>query len=459
MKNIRLILVLTVLVLSAAGAPASSDPTRSSGLQGLIDGAADGDTIVVDGGIHEGDITIHRKLVLLGRNAPVIRGGGGGSCVTISADSCTLSGFVIERSGGDLMRDHAGIMVKSSHNLIEGNTLRDILFGVYLYHAHFNRIVGNSITGRSELGLGQRGSGVHIFDSYYNTLTDNVITQARDGFYIEYANHTFIARNEVSDLRYGLHYMYADSNTFLANTFHHNVAGAAIMYSRNIRFRHNVFAHNRGFTSYGILFQDCHDMLADSNVIVDNVVGMFFEATTDNVFRDNVIAQNDVALKMFQNSSRNTFTGNNFIDNLSPLSLVGRETGTRWHDGGRGNYWSSYGGYDLDGDGTGDIPMKIQNVFQYLEGQNANVRLYLYSPASQALAASAEAFPILDVSRESDPAPLMTPADLGNMPAVTKMKDIQGGGADAGHLLLALPLVGISGIAFVYHRLARKGGR
>jgi hypothetical protein len=52
-------------------------------------------------------------------------------------------------------------------------------------------------------------------------------------------------------------------------------------------------------------------------------------------------------------------------------------------------------------------------VFTYLEGRQPNLRLYLYSPASQALAMAAEAFPIVAINSELDAAPLMKPVDLG----------------------------------------------
>jgi nitrous oxidase accessory protein len=203
--------------------------------------------------------------------------------------------------------------------------------------------------------------------------------------------------------------MWADSNTFLGNSFHDNQAGAAIMYSKSIRMRRNMFRENRGFSSYGILFQDCHGLVADSNIIADNGIGMFLEASTENLFRHNTIARNDVAFQMFQNSTGNVFTENNFIDNLSPLVTVGKRTGSHWSLEGRGNYWSSYRGYDLDADGIGDVPMKIQNVFEFLEGRNPSARLYLYSPAAQALSVASDAFPILDQTTEIDPYPLVRP--------------------------------------------------
>jgi len=441
-KNLGLILLLhslifallfaigASLILAQAGKAQTPTPATAglvesqassrTNLQALINAAQRGDTIFVPAGIYDGNLAIDKKLALIGRDWPVIRGEGNGSVVLITADSCTFKGFVVERSGKMLVHEDAGILIRSNFNHIAENRLRDVLFGIYLLGAHDNTIVDNNVVGRKELELGERGSGFHIWNSQRNRFIGNVIADARDGFYIQNANHTHIERNEVFSLRYGVHYMYADSNVFLHNKFYDNVAGAAIMYSRGIVMRHNSFLRNRGFASFGILFQDCQNSIADSNVIADNVVGMFFEASTGNVFRHNVIAQNDVALQMFQNSERNIFTENNFIANLNPLALVGKRTSTHWNRNGKGNFWSAYEGYDLDHDGVGDVPMRIQNVFDYLEGQYPNLRLYLYSPAAQALAAAAKAFPIIELNREMDEHPLMRPVELAGL---TKQKN------------------------------------
>ncbi|MCG3118822.1 MAG: hypothetical protein ALAOOOJD_01097 [bacterium] len=433
-KNLGLLLLahaLAFAVLLAAGAalisaqageapsgratvsnPATSKISDSANLQARIDAASPGDTMFVAAGVYEGNIRIDKKLTLIGSGGPVIRGSGNSSAVLLTADSCVFQGFVVEHCGKMLVNEDAGILIKSNDNVVTANKLRDVLFGIYLLQANRNVVAYNHIVGRKELELGERGSGIHIWNSLHNRFIGNVITDCRDGFYIQNANHTYLERNEAFGLRYGVHYMYADSNVFLRNKFYDNVAGAAIMYSRGIVMRRNSFARNRGFASFGILFQDCHNSSADSNVIADNVVGMFFEASTGNSFQHNVIAQNDVALQMFQNSERNTFAENNFIDNLNPLSLVGKRTLTQWSKNGKGNYWSAYGGYDLDHDGIGDIPLKIQNVFDYLEGRQPNLRLYLYSPAAQALAVAAKAFPVIEINQEMDEHPLMKPVAL-----------------------------------------------
>lgn len=376
-------------------------------IQSRIDNARAGDTVVVAAGTWTEDLTLGRRIVLRGEPGAIVRGTGKGSVITVTADSCVIEDLTIERSGRALVHEDAGILLRSDGHRIRRNVLRDVLFGIYLLRSDGNDITDNRITGRAELSEGERGSGVHVWDSYRNRMTGNIIRSTRDGFYIQNAAHTWIERNDVSDLRYGLHYMYADSNTFIGNRFHDNVAGAAVMYSRGIVMRRNAFIRNRGFASYGVLFQDCQGMTADSNVFVDNVVGMFLEASSQNRFRWNVVAQNDIALKVFQNSEANVFTENAFIDNIIPLSVVGKRTSTRWSERGRGNYWSDYEGYDLDGDGVGDVPLTIQNVFDYLEGRQPAFRLYLYSAASRALAAATKAFPILQISTERDDAPLM----------------------------------------------------
>jgi nitrous oxidase accessory protein len=396
--------ILTALLL-APGNDASS-------LQERINSADIGDTIQVEAGHHFGNLTISKRLHLIGEPGATIYGGGVESAITILSDSVELAGFAIEHSGTNLATDDAGIMIRADHCIIHHNALQDILFGIYFYQADSNSIHDNTITGRSGLESGERGSGMHLFDSHYNDIHRNIVTGARDGFYVQNSSHTTFESNEVSRVRYGLHYMYSDSNQFFDNRFTHNVAGAAVMYSNGITIRRNQFLHNRGFASYGILFQDCHGLIFDSNLVADNVIGLFFEATTNSSFQYNIIAGNDIAIQMFQNSPGNLIASNNFIENLNPLVIVGKRTGTLWSSDGRGNYWSSYNGYDLDDNGTGDIPMKIHNVFEYLEGRLPMVRLYLYSPASQALAVATEAFPILALNDEQDEHPLMRPVEL-----------------------------------------------
>jgi nitrous oxidase accessory protein len=382
-------------------------PGRFSSPSGALAAAQAGDTIEVEAGTYAGDLVVNKKVLLQGVGRPVLRGSGRGSVLLVEADGSSVRGFVIEHSGGDLQKEDSGILLKSGKNRIEDNEIRDALYGIYFYHSENNVVRRNVIRGRRELSLGERGAGLHLWNSPDNRIEDNTISEMRDGLYIQSSSGNFIRNNRVFNLRYGIHYMFSNENEFEDNVFARNVAGAAIMYSKDIKFRRNSFLNNRGFSSFGILFQACDQLLAEENHIIDNTTGIFLEALRNSRFQRNVIAHNDVALQMFASSGDNTFSRNSFVENLSPLLMIGKGSNTRWQSEGQGNFWNDYSGYDLDADGVGDLPHRIQNIFQHLEGNYPRLRIYFSSPAAQALAAAEKILPVIQGSPEIDSRPLL----------------------------------------------------
>lgn len=374
--------------------------------------AAPGDVIRVGPGVYNGNLVIDKPVQLIGEGRPVLRGTGRGSVVTVNAPRSVIRGFRIERSGGSLIDEDSGILLRSDGNQVTDNELDDILFGIYFYRANDNLVRHNRVRGRTQIEPGERGAGIHLYDCLRNTIEDNVVFDTRDGMYLQNAGESVIRRNNVTRVRYGLHYMYSNNNVFEDNTFDENVAGAAIMYSQHIQLRRNRFVHNRGFSSFGILFQDSTDLAVEDNVISDNATGIFIEALRSSTFQHNLIAGNDTAIQMFASAEQNEFFENNFLANLTPIRLIGRSTTTHWSRGKRGNYWSEYDGYDLDGDGIGDVPHRIRNLYERLEGDYPRLRVYFFSPAAQALIAAERTFPIVRFADEQDAHPLMKPLPL-----------------------------------------------
>jgi nitrous oxidase accessory protein len=136
----------------------------------------------------------------------------------------------------------------------------------------------------------------------------------------------------------------------------------------------------------------------------------------NNLIEHNDVVDNDLAVQLNGGCDANVFARNNFIDNLSELLLDVSDRETLWADESSGNHWSGYRGYDLDGDGIGDVPFPIQNVFQVMESDVPEVRFYLLSPAARVLEAAEVALPILRLGDAEDPRPVILPVRNDDVP-------------------------------------------
>ncbi len=354
----------------------------------------------------------------------------------IRADRASIEGFDIDgASGGDLGRDSSGIHVAAKGVTIRDCRVTNTLFGVYLREADGAVVEDTFIRGIPGKEPGEKGSGIHVWNTQGYRLSRNTVLDVRDGFYIQSSSNGTIVGNTARDLRYGLHYMFSDDNLFEDNVFENGAAGTALMYSKRIVFRRNRFLHNRGFASVGLLLKACDDVVAESNLIADNARGIFLEGSYRNRFRGNVIAESDIAIVLYDSCAQNRFEGNSFIANLTPLALVGRRTDTDFD----GNYWSGNDEPDLDGDGRSDRPYTLASLFDHFRGNLTAADLFTQSFAAGALAAAERAFPVLEPVTCADRRPLARPPalpEIPNGPASARGGDATGVVASAGVMAL-----------------------
>jgi nitrous oxidase accessory protein len=401
-------------VLALLPCTAAAGAGRASALQARLAAAPPGARIEVGPGTYEGDLVIDRPVHLVGVGRPLLLGTGAGTVVVIAAPDVTIEGFDVDgRGGGDLGRDASGILAAAPRATIRDCRIEDTLFGIYLKAAAGSRIERCRIEGIREKAAGEKGSGIHVWNTDGFTLAGNEMVNVRDGIYIQSSPHGVIRGNVARDLRYGLHYMYSDDNLFEDNVFENGDAGTAIMYSRRLTFRRNQFLHNRGFASVGLLLKTCDEVVAEQNIIGDNARGIFVEGSTGVRIRDNAVAQSDVAVVLFASTLDSSFTHNAFVGNLSPLMLVGRHTDVSF----TGNYWSDNDAPDLDGDGRTDAPYPLTSLFDRLRGNLSAADLFSRSLSASALAAAERALPVLAPAPVVDPSPLAAPPALA-LPAL-----------------------------------------
>lgn len=444
---------LLVLGLGTQTAPAGDERTQAPGLvegrpapkdrsplQDRVDEALPGAVLDVPAGTYRGDLFLDRPVTLRARGDVTLLGSGQGSVIRVRAARVTIEGFIIDgMRGGDLGRDTSGIHVAAPEVTIRRCHIRNSLFGVYLRESNRAVVEETEVLGIPGLDPGEKGSGIHLWDTHGFRLERNVIRDARDGIYVQSSTGGVIRGNRVSDIRFGLHYMFSDDNLFEDNLFENGAAGAALMYSKRIVFRRNQFIRNRGFASVGLLLKVCDDILAEDNLLADNARGLFVEGSERNTFRRNVIAGSDVGVVLYDSVSRQRFESNSFVSNRTPLLLVGTRTDTVFAS----NYYSSNLEPDLDGDGVSDRAFTLGSVFDHFRSNVIAADLLVDTPAAEALGLAERTFPVLRPISVTDDRPLAKAPRLPAVPAAARARGAAGRtGITVSAALLLLSLAG-----------------
>lgn len=425
-------------------AHASAPPTS---IAELIAQAAPGSTVTVPAGTYHEQVVIDKPLTLVGEGWPVIDAGRAGDVIRVTASDVTVRGFVIQGSAREVSDEPAAIRVRADRATIEGNRVRDCLYGIVLEDSVGHHVLNNQVSSILEFHPERRGHALYLWHTDGNVVTGNVVTGAKDGIFVGFSTHNQVEGNHIADARYGIHYMYADHNAFVNNVFRNSVAGAAIMFSRDIQFHGNEFAYNRSSASgYGLLFKDVDDVEMSDNLVHHNRLGITLEGAPHApgatvTLRHNLVGWNDVALELASTTGV-TFTENTFEGNLEQVTVTGGsiEHKNVWSVAGRGNYWDEYQGYDANGDGVGDIPFRYEGAFDDIVRRNEWVRAYSFTPARSALDMAARWFPAFRPEASIiDPHPLLAPPmSLDALSSIEQRLS----GLVLGLALLGLPLIG-----------------
>lgn len=382
-------------------------------IAGALADARAGDTVRVAPGVYRERLVVEHPVVLIGGPGVVIDGEGRGTVVTLLARA-TLQGFVIRGSGASLDREDAGIMVRADSCVISGNTLEDVLFGIYLKGSNGNAVTDNRITGKDR-PLGRRGDGIRLWYSHDDRFERNSVRRTRD-VVIYFSHGLRFRKNRIESGRYGLHYMYSDHNLFEWNEFVDNDVGAFLMYSSDIALRHNVFSRAGGSSGFGIGLKDADRIDVADNLIVQNQVGIYLDNSPHavevrNSFRGNTIAYNDAAISPLPSVHDNDFVENTFTGNVRDVTVSGG--GTAMANVWRGNFWDKAAAWDPDEDGVADVPRRIDRLSDDLFARHPRLRLYELSPAALALDALGRFFPLLEPQPiVVDSAPRTSPVPL-----------------------------------------------
>ncbi len=406
MSPSRFLLLLLLAFAPAWGRTLTVCPTCPlKTLKAAFAAAADGDTVVVDGGHYaEGHLVLEKSLRLVGKHLPVIDGEGKVEILTVKANGVSIEGFEFRGAGVNFVEDQAAVkFVDAERCLVQKNRFVDNFFAIYLQRSRHCRILDNYIVSNAENEL-YSGNGIHLWNSYDVDIEGNYVAHHRDGIYLEFVRDSRIVNNVSEDqVRYGLHFMFSEHNVFRHNVFRHSGAGVAVMYSKHTLMVDNRFEYNWGGASYGLLLKDIDDSDIRRNVFYRNTVGIYADGSNRTSVYANDFVQNGYALRIFANSMGMIFMYNNFLGNTFDVTT----NSTKSYNSYLKNYWDKYQGYDLDKNGIGDVPYRPVSLFAMMAENYPQALVLLHSPLVQLLNQAERVFPVFTPKAIEDDQPMM----------------------------------------------------
>ncbi len=339
--------------------------------------AQKGDTILFESGFYTcRSTTIDKPLTLIGKEGAVLDGNEETYILKILSDSVTISGFELQNSGRSYTKDYAAIYAhRVSKLLIQNNTVSDVFFGFLIEKSSNSEIINNTFNGKATRE-DQSGNGIHLWHCDSMLIRGNKVSGMRDGIYLEFVDNSMVIDNfSLNNVRYGLHFMFSNNDSYTNNTFERNGAGVAVMFSKWIKMEDNHFRNNWGSASYGLLLKEIYDAEVLNNVFDENTIAIYIDGSTRINYINNVFKSNGWAIKVSGGCYLNKFNQNNFVSNAFDVSYNSKINDNQFDN----NYWSEYNGYDIDKDGTGDVPYRPVKLFSYIVNRTPETIILLRS--------------------------------------------------------------------------------
>lgn len=402
-------LALLLLLFSTPLAAAEVLVTPGAGtLDAAIAGADPGDVLVLSGGAYTGPVTIDRTLTLTGDGTATIDGQGSGTVVTIAADDVVLTGLHVTGSGADHTEIDSGIkIVKGADRArIEGNRLTDNLHGVDVHGGLDALVRGNTVEGRQNHRMNERGNGFYVWNSPGTVIEGNRVRWGRDGIFSNASKKGTYRGNTFRDLRFAVHYMYTHDSEVSGNISIGNHLGYAIMFSDRVVLKDNLSLGDR---EHGIMLN-----FANSADVAGNLVRggtkkcLFIYNAHKNLIFKNRFEGCGIGIHFTAGSERNMLTENTFLGNNEQVKYVGTRH-MEWSFEGRGNFWSDHPAFDLNGDGIADGVFRPNDLMDHILWSQPAAALLTGSPAVQLVRWSQSSFPAILPGGVTDSHPLMQP--------------------------------------------------
>jgi nitrous oxidase accessory protein len=383
-------------------------PLRAGAIAEFLDLAAPGDTLRLSPGAYSENLILTKPVTLDGGGHATLEGNGVGSVITIDAPGVVVQGVTVLGSGSSHETIDSGIQLTQAaiEAVVRDNFVIGNLYGIDIHGARDSLITGNVIEGRQDQRMNRRGNGIYVWNAPGAVVEGNDVRFGRDGLFVNSSKKNTFRNNRFRDLRFAVHYMYVNQSEVSGNVSIGNHLGYAIMFSKRVKVIGNLSQNDR---DHGIMMNYANHSEVTGNVVLNGGEKCaFLYNANSNQFRDNLFQGCGIGIHFTAGSAKNKITGNAFMGNRTQVKYVSTQW-AEWSDEGRGNYWSDFAAFDLDGNGIADAPFRPNDVMDHVLWTQPSAKLLLGSPAVQLVRWSQAAFPALLPGGVLDSYPLMQP--------------------------------------------------
>ena len=297
-------------------------------------------------------------------------------CLTIqgAVDAASPGDTIIVRDGSyvenvNVDKDHLTIRAQNGAQttIVQAANSSIPVFEVRANHVEIN---GFTVSGAS----GTYAAGIHIMDFEQCVIRDNVLTDNYEGiFLVGDAENNRILNNTVSsNVECGIRlYAGPTNNEINGNTVLGNECGVCLGVGGDPSNENTVINNTVRLNERGILINGSSGNMIKGNSISDSMYGIvFFYGSSGNRVINNYVSTCTYGVYHHSDVGPNEIYLNNYVgntitargsDRYSSLQPLGYSYKQDEYTSYLGNYWDDYLGIDANGDGVGDTPYTINS--------------------------------------------------------------------------------------------------
>ena len=326
----------------------------------------------------------YHEITLANTNNSVVKGNG-----NLNTDPALLEAnympqppihiFLYRSFNNNLIDNHGTVLLNDScSNTLTGNA------GVMsLYRSDENKIFSNRL--HPDLFDVAYGNGVALDASCNNLIKQNTISNNIGGagiMVVDASNNNVIMDNDIVSNVGGIILSTAIGDLFGTNPDDPQTPRNNLIYRNNVTGNQNQGIFDLGFctqiigntftknSNWGVQLSNSENSTIIGNTIDGLNLGVFGNGTRNAlIVANNITCNSQVGLysvwlvtaypaTFYQNNFFGPINFSHYADNYKN-STISDAVGCIWDNSGQGNFWSSYSGVDVNGDGVGDTPISL----------------------------------------------------------------------------------------------------